>query len=62
MFTSDWKKRWLYHSKAKIPKTTKWRRRCENINNGISDDIRPGDAWEDLSWATTHRHLKGKGC
>ena len=25
------------------------RRRCENINNGISDDIRLVDVWEDLS-------------
>jgi len=48
MSTSDWKKRWLYDSKVEIPKTTKWRRRCENINQGISDDIRLGDAWEDL--------------
>ena len=47
MSTSDWKKRWLYDSKIEIPKTTRWRRRCENINNG-SDDIRLGDAWEDL--------------
>ena len=49
MSISDWKKRWLYDSKVEIPKTTKWRRRCENINNSISDNIRLGDAWEDLS-------------
>ena len=58
MFISDWKKSWLYDSKVEIPKTTKWRRRCENIDNGISDDIGLGHAWEDLSWATTRRHLK----
>ena len=50
MSISDWKKRWLYDSKVEIPKTTKWRRRFENINNGISDDIRLGDVWEDLSY------------
>ena len=49
MSISDWKKRWCYHSKVEIPKTTKWRRRCENINNGISDDIPLVDVWEDLS-------------
>ena len=49
MSISDWKKRWLYNSKVEIPKTTKWRRRCENINNSISDDIRLVDVWEDLS-------------
>ncbi|XP_068724371.1 uncharacterized protein [Montipora capricornis] len=52
MSSSDWKKRWLYDSKVEIPKTTKWRRRCENINHGISDDIRLGDVWEDLSSET----------
>ena len=49
MSISDWEKRWLYDSKDEILKTTKWRRRCENINNGINDDIRLGDVWEDLS-------------
>ena len=48
MSISDWKKR-LYDSKVEIPKTTKWRRSCENINNGVSDDICLGDVWEDLS-------------
>ena len=48
MSISDWK-RWLYDCKVEIPKTTKWRRHCENINNGISDDIRLVDVWEDLS-------------
>jgi len=49
MSISDWKKRWLYESKVEISKTTKWRRRCENINNGISDDIPLVNVWEDLS-------------
>ena len=49
MLISDWKKRWFYVSKVEISKTTKWRRHCENINDGISDDIRLGHMWEDLS-------------
>ena len=39
MSISDWKKRWLYDSKVEI-------------NHGISDDIRLGDVWEDLSSET----------
>ena len=30
----------------------KWRRRCENINHGISDHICLGDVWGDLSSET----------
>ena len=68
MSISDWKKRWLYDSKVEIPKTTKWRRRCENINDSISDDICLGDVWKDLSSDTTELvnntslFIKGKVC
>ena len=68
MFISDWKKRWLYDSKVEIPKATKWRRRCESINDSISDDICLGDVWKDLSSDTielvnnTSLFIKGKVC
>lgn len=48
MLILDWKKCWLYDFKVEILKIMKWRRCCENINYGISDDICFGDVWEDL--------------